>query len=125
HQEAARRQGGQRARILLARLEIGGKTLGQLSRDHFVGGGIRVRGLGQRQPFGRKVGAHGQPRQFHRFAREGGKILGQKRQVEQPFAGIVNDVERQPPAREHAPPGGSGFIFDDKPQFGDGAGGIG
>src|SRR6185437_9978023 len=50
--------------------------------------------------------------------------FAEKRQVEQPFAGIIDNVDTEPAAREHSVPARCGLIFDGQPQFRDGAGGL-
>lgn len=82
--------------------EIGGKGLGQRPRIRFAFRGSRVvpcqlreirQGHGRT---GRRAG------QRHRFGTELTVVLRQQRQVQQPFAGIVDDVEMQLAAPELA-----------------------
>src|SRR5690606_25045535 len=53
-----------------------------------------------------------------------GVVLAEKRQVEQPFTGVINDIQRYASAGEEAIPDGCGFEFDRQSEFGYGAGGF-
>ena len=125
HQEATGRQGGQRARVVLAGLEIGREGLRETARSHFVGVAVRIDGRSQRPPGFRQVVACRQVGEFERLARELGIAFPQQGQVEQPLAGIVDDVERQPAGREEPAPARSRFELDRQAQFRDGAGRFG
>jgi hypothetical protein len=60
------------------------------------------------------VGSRSAARQGEAFLRPGLEALVEERQVEQPFAGIVDDVECQLAHRPRAR-----LVFDDEPQFAD------
>ena len=93
HQEAARRLGGEQARVGAAAGEIGGEGVGQLARQRLVGGRVRV-DVGQPlQPRNGMVAVAVAAGGGKRLARPFGVALGEQRQVEQPFAGIVDDVD--------------------------------
>ena len=78
----------------------------------FAGGSVQHRKM--RMPFCRKPGAWPLPRQAKAL---GGPLLVtlvEQRQIEQPFAGIVDDIERQAAVRAILP-----LIVDHEPQFAD------
>jgi hypothetical protein len=95
HDEAAGRQGGERAGVRLAGLEIGGEKLRQFAGSGFVGGRLRVDRSGAGKPVLGEIGAGAGAGKLHGIGAEFAEILRQQRQIEQPFAGIIDDVDRQ------------------------------
>ena len=67
-----------------------------------------------RAPFRGQIQTRALPRQRHAFRGPLLVALGQQRQVEQPFAGIVHDVERQRALRAVVL-----LVVDHQPQFAD------
>ncbi len=123
-QEAAGRKRGKRAFVGLAGLQIVGKAGGEIAGDHFIGGSGDIRRLRQRQPGARQLGADAGCGKGDGFLAEGAEILAEQRQVEQPFAGIIDDIDRQAAGREHTRPGTGALIIERDAQLGNCAGGI-
>ena len=93
HQEAARRQSRERIDVVARLPQIGGEQGGAGARDFFIGRGRRFEahqmlGPGLRQRLARRRSAR-----RDRLLRPLRIALVQQRKVEQPFAGIVDDVE--------------------------------
>ena len=93
HQEAARRQGRERVDVLARLAQIGGEQLGDVARAVLVGLGVRVEAGERGAPVGRERRAGAGLARGDRLARPRRVGLVEQRQVEQPFAGIVDDVE--------------------------------
>ena len=125
HQEAARRLGGEQAAVGAAGAQIGGEDVGQLARQRLVGRRMRRRPSASRFSHGHGVvavavaGGGGD-----RLARPVGIALGEQRQVEQPFAGIVDDVDVEPAAADRAGEERGRFVVDRQAQLADLAGRI-
>ena len=106
HQEAPGRQRRERALVELAGPQVGSQRVGQGARGGLVRVGGRIDGFGQGAPFARQLRPN---RQFGHLEGVGGEFLvglAEQRQVEQPFAGIVDNVDRQAAARKQPAPAG-------------------
>ena len=114
HQEAAGRQQAHGETLVAAGAQVVGEQPRRSQRGLlvFVGFGIQRRKM--RVPFRREPRARLLPRQRETFARPLLVALVEQRQVEQPFAGIVDDIERQRAVRAVLP-----LIVDHQPQFAD------
>ncbi len=95
HQEAARRQSRQRVDVVARLAQIGGEELGGGARGVLFGLGVRVEAGKKGAPGRGERRARLRLARFDRLARPLGVGLVEQRQVEQPFAGIIDDVERQ------------------------------
>ena len=124
HEKTARRQRGKRPVVGLAGSQIGGEALRQAARGHLVERRRRIDLCGFLPPFPGNIGAHRQLGEFEGVGREGAEILAEQRQVEKPFAGIVDDVDGELSRGEQPPPAGGGFVLDGEAEFGDGSGRI-
>ena len=119
HQEPPRRQRRRRNRLGAAGAQIGCEQRRRLLRDALVrrSRGIEARDIGA--PFrGQRRARRGQAR-IKRILRPALIGFAEQRQIEQPFAGIIDEVDRQlrrPPAEA-----GVAFEFKRQPQFGDAA----
>ena len=110
HQEAARRQSRERIDVVARLPQIGGEQGGAGARDFFIGRGRRFEahqmlGPGLRQRLARRRSAR-----RDRLLRPLRIALVQQRKVEQPFAGIVDDVEVE--RRGAGTPGSRAFELD-------------
>ena len=120
HQEPAGRQGRERIDVVARPLEIGGEQFGDPPRRVLAGLGLRVEPDERRTPFLRKRRAGGGLARRQRLARPFGVALVEQGQVEQPFAGIVDEVELE--ARASPAPAGGALELDGEPQLSDPAG---
>ena len=93
HKEAAGRQGRERVDVVARLPQIGGEQLGDVARRVFVGLGVRVEAAEGRAPIGRerRAGRASRSRPASRAPIRVGLV--EERQVEQPFAGIVDEVD--------------------------------
>ena len=93
HQETARRQGGEGVAFGAGRAQIGREKCGRPPRDRLVLRGVRVEPGRKAAPFGRQRRAGRNRAAFECLARPFGIGFFQQGQVEQPFAGIIDDVD--------------------------------
>ena len=95
HEESAGRQGRERIDVVARSPEIGSEQFGDAPGRVLAGVGLRVEADERRAPFGRERRAGGRFARRQRLARPFGVGLVEERQVEQPFAGIVDEIERR------------------------------
>ena len=114
HQEAAGRQHRKRVLVGACGAQIVAKGPAKPPRDLLVLG-VASGSMPESAcvPFRGDAGAMRLARQRERLRRPFGVALPQQRQVEQPFAGIVDDVEIEPAASEAALEEARQFIVDD------------
>ena len=113
-EEPAGRQEAERVPVVAAGMQVGGEHPRSLDRDVLVGRRKRIDRYEPGMP-GRGVRtARGFARLPERLRRPGLIALVEQRQVQQPFAGVVDDVERQ---RAHC--AARGLIVDDNAKLAD------
>ena len=120
HQETAGRQGRERVDVLARLAQIGGEPLGDLAGAVLVGFGVRVEAGERRAPVGRERRAGRGLAGGEGLARPSRVGFVDQRQVEQPFAGIIDEVERQPAVA--AVPAGGALELDGQAQLRDAPG---
>ena len=119
HEKAAGRQGGQRISLRSRRSQIGREQIREALGLRLAFG--RIGGDSQRRaaPVGRERRARSCGAGFQRLARPLRVALGQKRQVEEPFAGIVDNVDGE--FGRALPQALAPLELEREPQFGDAA----
>ncbi len=116
HQEAARRQGRWRVDVVAAGAQISGESVRRCRAPARPRGRVRSRPSDARASRPTSGARAGVSRDSARLSRDHCVVaLVEQRQVEQPFAGIVDDVEREgaSPSR----PSLRALEFDRQPQF--------
>ena len=114
HQEAARRQQAHGETLVAAGAQVIGEEFGGGERGLFVGRRLRVQARKIRMPFGSQCCAGAAARQREALARPLLIALVEQRQIQQPFAGIIDDVQRQRPLGAVLT-----LVIDHEPQFAD------
>ncbi len=100
HEKATRRQRGERVGIAAHRRKVGGERCGKLAGHGFARPRIGIGGLHTGQE---RASLGGAPARFAQgLGGPLGKRLVHERQVEQPFAGIVHQIQMQPSGTEPA-----------------------
>ena len=94
HQEPAGRQGRQRIDVVARLAQIGGEAFGDVARRILVGLGVRVEARERGAPVGRQRRAGRRLARAQRLPRPFGVGLVEQRQVEQPLARVVDEVDR-------------------------------
>ena len=120
HQEPAGRQGREGIDVVARPLEVGGEKFGDPPRRIFAGVGLGVEADERLTPFLRQRRAGRGLACGKGLARPFGVAFVEQRQVEQPFAGVVDEIELE--ARTPADPPRGALELDRKPQLGDAAG---
>ena len=116
HQKAPGWQRRQRILLVAAGAQIGGENLRRLAGLLLVRGRIGVQRRRESPPVFSQHGARSARAGFQRFARPLGVALGEQRQIEQPFARIVHDVDGQ--RRDALAPAARALEFQRDAQFG-------
>ena len=117
HQEAARTRRVQHVVVGARGLEVGGEEVGAAQRDLLV---LRPVGIDGRQKFEPRLGVRLPPRRRRLLDRLGAPLLVahvEQRQVDQPLAGIVDDVEVEPRDAEGAAQRAGGVELDGDAQL--------
>ena len=114
HQEAARRQQAHGETLVAAGAQVVGEQPRRRQRGLFVFFGFGIQRRKIRVPFRGKPRARLLPRQRETLTRPLLVALVEQRQIEQPFAGIIDDVERERAVRAILP-----LVVDHQPQFAD------
>ena len=114
HQEAAGRQQAHRKALVAAALQIAPEELCGRERRLLVLARLGLERCEMRVPVRGQMGARRLARQRQAFRRPLLKTLLQQRQIEQPLAGIVDDVERQ-----RAVGAVLALVVDDEPELAD------
>src|SRR5262245_30453955 len=107
-------------RVASARLaEIVGEQLGPRQCQLLVGGHLGVERGEEREPGALRLATRARLGLCQGLLRPCPKRELQQRQVDQPFAGIVDDVEMNPAMAERAPQGVAGGVLDAETQLTD------
>ena len=120
HEEAARRQARERVDVVARLAQVSGEEFGGGARRFLLGRGGGVEAGKKRAPGRGERRAGFCSARFDRLARPLGVGLVEQRQVEQPFAGIIDDVERQ--VRGLRAPGRRALEFYGQAQLGNAPG---
>ena len=122
HEKAAGRQRGQGIGIGARGAQIGGEKLCRLARGFLGGRTARIERGEKSAPVGSERRACGGGARLERLARPVRIGLAEQWQVEQPLAGIVDEVDGH--RRRALAPASGALEFQRQPQFGDAARGL-
>ena len=123
-QEAARSRRGELGVRRAGGLQVAREERGAGERNLLVGGGIDIERGEEREPVLGGSRALRRPRLFDRPARPVRERLLQQRQVDQPLAGIVDDIDMQASGPQRAPQRRGRRVLDGDAQLADAPGAL-